>query len=211
VIPLDSKIKQSFDLLMSFVCVSNVFINVYYANYGLNHDSQTLVNLDLASEFLFLLDMIFNFFLEYKDEETFERISSFLVISKKYATSTFILDFIAWIPIEYMIGIYQGKFYKFRLLKLFRIPRLKKLLNVEKFKANLSIYYNKQLQRAVQKEDYNYNYPIEFVITTIYKYKIASLLIIIVTIAYLLHMFWIIVARDILNCEEYDLCFYNYY
>ena len=48
----------------------------------------------------------------------------------------------------------------FRVLKLLRIPRLFELLDVEKFKGILSMYYIAQLETAVAQEDFSYHYPI---------------------------------------------------
>ena len=44
--------------------------------------------------------------------------------------------------------------YLFRLLKLLRIPRLFELLDVEKFKQVLNLYYQVKLDQAVAQENY---------------------------------------------------------
>jgi hypothetical protein len=48
----------------------------------------------------------------------------------------------------------------FRLLKLFRIPRLVELLDVNRVKRNINDYYNKILIQAVKENTDNVTYPI---------------------------------------------------
>jgi len=58
-----------------------------------------------------------------------------------------------------------------RILKLLRISRLFELLDVEKFKGLLSAYYEVQLERAVQVEDFSYHYPIAEKVKYTYIYR----------------------------------------
>ena len=48
----------------------------------------------------------------------------------------------------------------FRLLKLFRVPRLLELLNVDRVKQTINDHYNKILQKAVQDNIESESYPI---------------------------------------------------
>ena len=50
-------------------------------------------------EGLFLFDLIFCFFQEYKDEETYTIVSDVKKIAKHYARGSFIFDLLAIIPI----------------------------------------------------------------------------------------------------------------
>ena len=47
-----------------------------------------------------------------------------------------------------------------RLLKLFRVPRLVELLNVNRVKRNIKDHYNKILIKAVEENRENETYPI---------------------------------------------------
>jgi hypothetical protein len=47
-----------------------------------------------------------------------------------------------------------------RLLKLFRVPRLVELLNVNRVKRNIKDHYNKILVKAVEENRENETYPI---------------------------------------------------
>jgi hypothetical protein len=139
VIPIGTRWKRFFDLVLTVMCVFNVFSNGYYAAFGLPPVVADRV-IDIFVEFLFLLDMIFNFFTEYKDTDTFEIDSSFVSIAKRYCTKLFLFDFIAWFPIEYISNFRNIRI--FRLLKMMRIPRLAELLDVEKFKTLVADYHN---------------------------------------------------------------------
>ena len=179
------------------MCVQNVFSNAYYAAFGLPVTKTDDVAIDLAIEMLFFLDMIFNFFQEVKNEETFEIDRSFLSIALRYAKRSFFFDFLAFFPVVYIFNFPNIRI--FRLLKLLRIPRLSQLLDVEKFKTLVADHHNKNLLQAVKQENFQYFYPIVKVINAVYKYKIASLLVIIISLAYFLGLIWIIITKDFLD------------
>jgi hypothetical protein len=68
-------------------------------------------------------------------------------------------DLLAWIPIGYVVrGLQQIRI--FRLLKLLRLPRLQQLLDVNKFKTSTTNFHKRNLIKAVESENYSYNYPI---------------------------------------------------
>jgi hypothetical protein len=111
-----------FDLLLTIVSVINVFSNAYYAAFGLPATKTSDIALDISIEMLFVLDMIFNFFQEVKNEETFEIDRSFLSIALRYAKRSFLFDFVAFFPVVYIFDLPNIRIA--RLLKLLRIPRL---------------------------------------------------------------------------------------
>ena len=82
---------------------------------------------------MFLMDIVFTFCQEYLDEETYKVVSDIKLIAINYLKGTFIFDFLAWIPFEWIFSDYHHV-RLFRLLKLFRVPRLAALINVDNFK-----------------------------------------------------------------------------
>jgi len=56
-------------------------------------------------EGLFLCDLIFCFFQEFKDEETYTIISDVKKIAKHYAKGSFIFDLLAFIPFQELLNI----------------------------------------------------------------------------------------------------------
>jgi hypothetical protein len=79
-------------------------------------------------------------------------VSDIKQIAKHYAKGSFIFDLLANIPFELLFnrGPKQvvsaaggDKSRLYRLLKLFRVPRLFELLNVDRIKTVITDYYNK--------------------------------------------------------------------
>jgi hypothetical protein len=132
----------------------NVFTNAYYAAYKIP-DSEKEIMRDQFVEVLFFIDMIFCFFQEFKDDETFKIETKFKSIAKEYGKKRFVFDFLAWLPVDLIIlqlklNNHHDKFHLVRLLKMFRLPRLAELLDVEKFRSIVNNYYQNQLDKSVE-------------------------------------------------------------
>lgn len=129
VIKKDSSWKGMFDILMLFISCYNIFGNAYYSAFGAP-DTTLFYVIDYIVEFQFVLDLIFCFCQEYLDEETYTIVSDIKKIAKHYAKKSFVFDLAACLPIEDVIlyqggdGIDQDRVRLFRLLKMFRLPRL---------------------------------------------------------------------------------------
>lgn len=76
VISKGSTWKGVFDLIMMITSVYNIFANAQYAAFGAP-DSLIEIIVDYFVESLFLFDMIFCFFQEYMDEETYKVVRNF--------------------------------------------------------------------------------------------------------------------------------------
>ena len=108
------------------------------------YQNQSIVYFEVfLIEGLFLLDLIFCFFQEYKDEETYTIMSDVKKIAKHYAKSSFAFDLLAIIPFQEILnwessdsGLTGQQDLKrlYKLLKLLRVPRLFELLNVERIR-----------------------------------------------------------------------------
>ena len=79
----------------------NVYVNAHFATFGSPKADDLII--DFFVEFLFVLDMIFCFFQEYKDGETYHMVSSFKDIAMHYLKKSFFFDFIAIIPFDLML------------------------------------------------------------------------------------------------------------
>jgi len=88
-----------------------------------------------------LLDMVFNFLEEYLDEETYTYVTDLKKISLRYLKGKFIFDLLAWLPLNLMIELFDGRKRLFRVLKMLRLPRLAQLLNVERVKKLVNEHY----------------------------------------------------------------------
>lgn len=88
-----------------------------------------------------MLDMVFNFLEEYLDEETYTYVTDLKKISLRYLKGKFIFDLLAWLPLNLMIELFDGRKRLFRVLKMLRLPRLAQLLNVERVKKLVNEHY----------------------------------------------------------------------
>ena len=103
VISKESGWKSLFDLIMMLVSIQNIFFNAFYAGFGVPETYSISYFVDKTFETLFLFDMMFCFCQEYMDEETYNIVSNFKLIAKHYAKSSFIFDFIAWMPFASLV------------------------------------------------------------------------------------------------------------
>ena len=85
---------------MLLISCYNIFGNAYYSAFGYSQELWFKI-IDNSIESMFLLDMIFCFCQEYKDQETFTIVSDIKTIAKNYVKGSFIFDLLAWLfPIE---------------------------------------------------------------------------------------------------------------
>jgi len=127
--------------MMMFVSCYNIYGNAYFAAFGISDDLKIVI-INQAVETMFLMDIVFTFCQEYLDEETYKIVSDIKLIAMHYLKETFIFDFLAWIPFEYIFSEFH-QVRLFRLLKLLRVPRLAALINVDNFKQLINEYYDK--------------------------------------------------------------------
>ena len=207
VISIDSTWKGYFDFLMLFVSCENTIIQAYYAAFGL--PTTTTANIiDLSIEGLFLLDFFFCFCQQYKDEETQSIVTDIKAIAIHYFKGSCIFDLIAIIPFDMFVPSETPRL--FRVLKLLRVPRLFALLNVERIKAQVSSYFNKRLQKAVEEGDETASYPILKSLLIVQFYKVIRLALVILIISYFIGIVWYILVCDFLplrseeNGDDYD-------
>ena len=136
-------------------------------------------------------------------------------IAKNYLKGSCIFDLLANIPFELMFtvstqtslkyskyhtaapGVRQNKTRLFRLFKLFRVPRLFALLNVNRVKQIIGGHYNRILYNAVKNNDETTRYNILRSLMLVQLYKIFRLVVIIFTSSYFLGIFWHIFVQDV--------------
>jgi hypothetical protein len=79
---------------------------------------------------------VLNFLTEYKDPESYETVRSFSKIAKRYIfKGSFILDFLAVFPFNLIFRNSEkaSVLTAVKLLRLFRLPRLAKLIDITRF------------------------------------------------------------------------------
>jgi len=83
-------------------------------------------------EILFLSDFVFSFLTEYKDPESQQPVRQFTLMAKTYIfKGSFLIDGLALIPLKYLLTNSNSSFN--RLLRLIRITRLMKVLDIARF------------------------------------------------------------------------------
>jgi hypothetical protein len=84
-------------------------------------------------EILFLSDFIFSFLTEYKDPESQQPVRQFTLMAKTYIfKGSFLIDGLALIPLKYLLKNDANSSFN-RLLRLIRITRLMKVLDIARF------------------------------------------------------------------------------
>jgi len=90
---------------------------------------------------MFGLDILFNFLMEFKDSETQQPVREFTLIAKNYMFGgSFLFDFLAIIPIKTIMGD-EGTGSLNKILRMVRITRMLKLLDIARFNHSLKSFF----------------------------------------------------------------------
>lgn len=129
---------------------------------------------DWGVEVFFISDLVFNFFQEYKDSETYENIRDHKKIALRYMfRGWFFVDFVSVFPFT---AILQQNALLTKLFRLFRLPRLIKLIDISRFNQLLRSFF----ESSSRDERIVAQYML------MYFYKIFRLIIIAIIITYFL-------------------------
>lgn len=121
--------KSRFDVVMLVLVAYTCIIAMY--NSAFQHSTDTdLSVIAYMIEILFVIDLILNFFHAYRDPESLVEVRDLTDIARHYCTTWFIPDLIAVFPFQFMIE----SAVTLKLFRLFRFPRVYKLLDIHKFK-----------------------------------------------------------------------------
>jgi hypothetical protein len=135
VIAHDNKFKSRFDAWIMFVVLYSCLISLYNAAFeplSVRYYPQ-MYFVDWVVEGFFYLDLILAFLHGYWDEDENISVDDFATIYNKYLNSWFAIDFFAVFPFQVF---FSGGF-ALKLIRLMRLPRLFKLLSVQRFRKIL--------------------------------------------------------------------------
>jgi hypothetical protein len=138
---------------------------------------------DFFVEIFFYADIFLNFFSEFKDPDTKQTISDFKEIAKKYANSWFFIDFISIFPFHTFLP--TGALTK--LFRLARMPRMIKLIDVNRFKNLLKGFEGPECDDETIVHQY-------FVL---YVYNVFRLIIIAIFITYVIGCVVLFMSNDL--------------
>jgi hypothetical protein len=134
---MDAQWKSVFDsvvlVLTTWSCISMMFIVCFDQKM-----TKTLQNLDLVVTIFFAIDFVFNFFQEYPDRETFQRVRNHYKIAMRYLRGMAVFDFLATFPFDVFFSDGQAA----RLIRLTRLSKLMNILDPGRCKRAVKAYYD---------------------------------------------------------------------
>jgi hypothetical protein len=131
-----SKLKAAYDIYINLIVAYSCFETIYIVCFSPNIPNYQQYFDDYYIQICFLIDIIFSFLTEYKDPETYETIRSISKIGKRYVfKGSFIVDTLAVFPFNLIFASSKkgNSIVAARLLRLFRLPRLVKLIDISRF------------------------------------------------------------------------------
>ena len=130
--------KTVFDTVILIVIGYSCMTTVFYVSFDKKAEGTWRI-VDLTVTSLFGLDFVFNFFQEYQDKETFQKIRDHKKIAVKYFKSGWmILDFIATFPFDLFADVLYTK-----LIRLMRLSKLINLLDISRIKRIVKSYFDR--------------------------------------------------------------------
>ena len=119
----------NWDLFVSIILFFTFFVTPYRIAFT-EKDSTTWTVIDGVIDFLFLMDIILNFFMAYYNSE-YILIDNRWKIALKYITTWFFIDVVAIIPINLITEFTGGNSTDFTsLARLSKLPRLYRLIKM---------------------------------------------------------------------------------
>jgi Ion channel len=135
--------------------------------------------------------------MEYQDQETFMPVRDHKLIGRRYIYSGwFFIDFAATFPINYVTG---SNVLWVRLLRLFRLPKLIKILDLSRFNRllrSLFEYVYDRLEGSTRQDRIVAQHVL------MYSYKIFRLIIIAVIIIYFAGCMWYLISANVNNTRD---------
>jgi hypothetical protein len=139
IIDLDAGWKAIFDTSILLVIGYSCFTTVFYVSFD-SKISPTMRFVDSCVTFAFAMDFIFNFFQEYQDKETMNKVRDHKKIAMNYIKSGWMfLDLLATFPFDWFFS--QDVLFT-RLIRLTRLSKLISLLDNSRFKKIIKSYFD---------------------------------------------------------------------
>ena len=191
VIGSDNVFKSFFDVWVLLLVGYSCFSSMYYVAFT-KPTNKFHILFDEIVEFNFYLDFVLCFFCEFKDPETNIPERTLKAIAIHYLTSWFLIDLICIFPIQLFMddGSSTGGITK--LFRLFRMPRLIKLIDVNRFKNILKSFQStKSNDQTILKQYF-----------ILYIYSIIRLMIIALMITYFIGCIFYYISNEVANYDD---------
>lgn len=166
---------------------------MYYATFGAENDWYQIF------EVFYLLDLILNFFVEYKEEDETRVVREFHLTMINYIKNDFLIDLLPILPLEYLnLGGNMAR--HFFLIKVTRIRKGYQLISIKDIINEVKSYYQAENQKLIDSKsklaentlmDLN---KVERIILIHHILKSMKLVILILNFSYFLSLSWLIVC-----------------
>ena len=125
--------RIKWDIFVILLATISWFLVPYNISFQNEFDNTIYSDIfDAFMNFWFIFDIFINFRTTYVDDSTQDEVTNWKRIAIEYIKGKFWVDLLASIPFDYVSYVYQGSntFFLdfFKLLKLFRVLRLSKLV-----------------------------------------------------------------------------------
>lgn len=98
IIKENSKYKAAFDMWINLLVAYSCFTTIYYVAFE-NPKNPYIQIFEILVEIFFGIDILSNFFVEYRDTDTYENVRQVSKIAKRYVfRGPFLIDFVAVFP-----------------------------------------------------------------------------------------------------------------
>jgi len=188
----------------------------YFACFGFPTSTSYIV-VDIIIELCFATDIFLNFFLQYKDEKDLKPVREHKLIALRYLKGFFFVDFLATLPLVYIIGKSDPETQQLvLLLKLLRLPRLKDVVDTKNFQDKVKYLFKRRLKRLLQnnpkipQESNVDNNKIMLQISIMYGFRVLKLVVTMLIFSYFLGTLWYIFSKRTTKDRE-AFTFYNEY
>ena len=180
IIAYDNKYKAIFDVVVLFFVLYSCVTSTFYVAFA-QLENVFLRYFDEMVEVLFWCDLGLNFLHSYRDPDTFKAVTDLRAIASNYVIrGWFFIDFISVFPFKNFVpGGNAGEITK--LLRLFRLPRLAKLFDIQRFKKLVQSL----MSGGESREE---NITMQYMM--LYVFKIFRLIILAMIITYFIGCLW---------------------
>jgi len=153
VISMDNPYFNLWSIFHTLSCLSSSYFYAYMAAFdykevviNANGEEETvynqgLLNLYLVFEIIFLISLIINFFVEYRDPETTTIVRDLKKIGMRYIYGEFTQDFLPILPLVHIFNFGGGREKHLFVIKLLRLITGLRIFNVSKIMQKIK-YFN---------------------------------------------------------------------
>lgn len=131
IIHQEGNFYRIWELIVILSCIISSYAYMYLAAFGEPTPNSFLYILDYIFLGIFGIDIIIQFLLDYKPEDSYVRVRELILIAKKYLHTQFLFDFIPMIPFHLFTDHPQRKL--FFMIKVIRIQKGRSLFSSNSF------------------------------------------------------------------------------